>query len=185
MKNVTENEQPLHNNLNNLANQITESMLSDKANMHFNKEQCYNSMLYLAISNEEIPQNLVIKANNIRSELSNFVDQYNKNLTKLINNYEACYQYQQAQKERLHNLPEHATNDDPDYVVEFIRGLNCDYYTFKDAAGLTGFARQTLKRWADNEEFGIKCDVVLGKKRAYLSKESVIKIFKKRNSKLI
>ena len=140
-------------------------------------------MLNMAISNDEVPQNLILKADAMRNELSIFINQYDKNLAKLISTYEACYNFQQAQKEKFDNLPPCASKDDSDEVIHFIRSLKKDFYTFKEAGGLTGYTRQTLKRWAEDERFGIKCEVQLGKKRDYLSKESVIKIFRKSTAK--
>ncbi len=165
--------------LDEIAIQLTERMLNDKPFGNIDNELCFNSMLYMAISKNELPQNLVIKASSMRTVLANFLADYDKNLGKLINTYECCFTFQQAQKEKLENLPLFATTDDSDRMIDFIRSLDRDYYTFKEAGALTGYTRQTLKRWAEDERYGTKCHVIPGKKRDYLSKESVIKIFRK------
>jgi hypothetical protein len=169
--------------LDEIAIQVTERMLNNQPFRTINNDLCFNSMLYMAISKNEIPQNLVIKAQAMRAALTNFLNDYDKSLAKLIKTYEACFQFQQAQKAKLENLPQFASKEDSDEVIDFIRSLNRDYYTFKEAGNLTGYARQTLKRWAEEERFGIKCEVVLGKKRDYLSRESLVKIFRKSRSK--
>jgi len=139
----------------------------------------YNALLYLAISNKELPQNLFVKVNTMRKELPRFVEQFDKQLAKLVKTYEALYDYQQAQVEKFENLPPFALPEDTEDTVDFILSLNKDLYTFKGAEEMLGITRQTLKKWAENNMHGIKCETVLGKKRDYLSKESVIKIFRK------
>ncbi len=142
-------------------------------------EHIYNALLYLAISQKELPQNLFIKVKTMRQELPRFVEQFDKQLAKLVKTYEACYNYQQAQVEKFENLPEYALPEDTDATVDFIISLKKDVYPFKEAEDMLGITRQTLKKWAENNMHGIKCETVLGKKRDYLSKESVIKIFRK------
>lgn len=144
-------------------------------------ESCYNALLYLSIGYKEQPQNLITKVNAMRKELPRFVEQFDKQLAKLIKTYEGVYNYHQAQIEKFENLPEYALAEDTEDTVDFILSLQKDYYTFKDAEQLLDITRQTLKKWADKKMHGIKCEAIQGKKRDYISKESLVKIYRLRH----
>jgi len=158
--------------------QVTQRMFKNEPLVELNEKKCLEAMTYMAIINNELPQNLINKIKAMRSALPNFLAQYDDCLKKLSQTYEDYYNFQQLEREKLEHLPKQANEDDTEETVNFIMSLEKEYYNYSEAECLLKICRQTIKRWATKGVNGIKYENRIGLKREYLSKDSIIQIYR-------
>lgn len=119
-----------------------------------------------------------LKIKKFRKGIPNFLKMVDDALDEAEKMNTRMYKLINVSKERINNLPKLAAFEDSDKVVEFIRSLDKDHYSFSEAAKLLGVSRQSLRKYADENLHGIK--IVRVTRSDYITKESMASFFRKK-----
>ena len=142
------------------------------------KDKLFKLIFTMAFTNGMTPDDFKIKIRKFRESIPNFLTTLDTVLNDVQANGLQMYTRQNSMLLKATNLPSLANSFDPDPVIEFIRSLQKDSYSFLEAETLLGITRQTLRKYTDEGTHGL---VVLRRKKSdYLTRESIVNFYRER-----
>ena len=142
------------------------------------KDKLFKLIFTMAFTNGMTPDDFKIKIRKFRQSIPNFLTTLDTVLNEVQAQGLQMYRRQNSMLLKVANLPPLANSFDPEVVIEFIRTLDKDAYSFLEAERLLGITRQTLRKYADEGKYGLTIEQ--RKKRIYLTKKGIVDFYRER-----
>ena len=157
---------------------IVTKIINGEGLLDFDEKRMFLLLYQMAFSNKMEKDDFKIKIKKFNQSIPNFLKKLNDILIEADRVATEAYKENVRMLERSRNLPECGSDWDSEEILDFIRNLEDDIYSFSAAERLLGVTRQTLKKYAKEGTYGIK--TVQMKKSDYLTKNSIAIFYRKK-----
>ena len=162
-------------NLDTKGTFISMFQLAEKGELT-NLEQKHVIEALVSFGNSINPNDIDEKFKNIRVGSRTLFEQTENCIDTALSIIKGYNKTFEDAKLSLQNMPKGAIYGDDTETLEFIKSLTEDAYNFSQAKRLTGIARQTIKKHADNGKYGLRT-IWIGKSE-YISKKALIDYYR-------
>lgn len=145
---------------NSLMMEIFNRIMKGEVLSDYDRKQYKGFLLSMAFSIKMPPKEFKKLVEKFRRSIPNFLQKLDEDLNEMEKVNEKVFKYEEERSEWIESLPKYADSLDAPELVEFIRSLDKEYYSFSEAERLLDVSRQTLKKYADNGLHGLRCHVV-------------------------
>lgn len=164
-----------------LMTELAFRILSDQALSQQDMDRLNQILLNESLDSKLSHKDIKLLFKRFRQGITNFLLMVEKDLKTMEESAHNVLELCSKERERIKNLPQRADHLDPPELVEFIRKLDKPHYSFAAAEKLLGVARQTLRKYADNEQYGLKLHIK--GRSAYLLTEDIINFHREKRYK--
>jgi hypothetical protein len=135
-------------------------------------EQQHIIQALVSFGNSTNPEEVDEVFKNIRTGSRNLLEQTENCIDSALSIVKSYNNYFEEAKISIQSLPDGAIYGDDKETLEFIKSLEEGPYNYSQAEKLIGVSRQTIKKHADTNKYGLKAFSV--KKSQYISREALI-----------
>ncbi|RYF93885.1 MAG: hypothetical protein EOO02_23965, partial [Chitinophagaceae bacterium] len=135
---------------------IVRRILEDKPLSEVDVEKFSRVFFSAAFFSTASEQEMKIRIRKFDQAISNFLTRISEALKDFEKSHHSIVKTVEASKKEAENRPKHAYFWDHPDVVDFIRNLKEDFYSFSAAERLVGTTRQTLLDYAEKNKYGLQ-----------------------------
>lgn len=163
---------------NNFEIYIVTKLICGEDLSGFDEDRVYSLIFDMALTNKVEEEDFKLKIKKFNQSIPNFLEKLREIFSRAEKNASIIYRENVRFLEHAANLPAYGGVWDSDEVLDFIRSLKEDIYSFSEAERLLGVSRQTLTKYAKEGTHGLK--TVRMKKSDYLTKESLVNFYREK-----